>query len=382
MAKRIAIIGSTGSIGRQALDVIRSHPDQFQVEVLTAGNNVNLLIEQAKEFLPNAVAIANEHHWGKLSEGLKHLPVKVFSGSEAVADLSGFDTVDMSLVAVVGFAGLLPVLKAIKNNKHIALANKEALVVAGELVTRLAWEHKVSILPVDSEHSAIFQCLAGERLNKAERLVLTGSGGPFRGLSRKELLHVTPLQALQHPTWQMGDKITIDSASLMNKGLEMIEAHWLFSIPPEKIEVVIHPQSIIHSMVEFCDGSVKAQMGIPDMRLPIQYALGYPFRLLSDFKRFDFSRYTELTFSPPDTKNFRNLALAYEAITRGGNCPCVLNAANEVAVEAFLAEKISFDAMPDLISKCIEKISYIANPSLDDYQLIDSETRHLAVSLL
>ncbi len=382
MPKRIAIIGSTGSIGCQALDVIRSHPDQFQVEVLTAGNNVSLLIEQVKEFLPNAVAIANESQWDVLREALKHLPVKTFSGSDAVADLAGFDTIDMTLVAVVGFAGLLPTLKAIRSKKHIALANKEALVVAGELVTRLAWEHNVSILPVDSEHSAIFQCLAGERLNKPERLILTGSGGPFRGFSRHELSHVTPFQALQHPTWRMGDKITIDSASLMNKGLEMIEAHWLFSIPPEKIEVVIHPQSIIHSMVEFCDGSMKAQMGIPDMRLPIQYALGYPFRLLSDFKRFDFSHYTELTFSPPDTKNFRNLALAYEAIAKGGNCPCVLNAANEVSVGAFLAGKISFDAMPDLISKCIEKISYVANPSADDYQLIDSETRRLAVSLI
>jgi len=370
MAKRIAIIGSTGSIGCQALDVIRSHADQFQVEVLTAGNNVNLLIEQATEFLPNAVAIANEHHWERLREALKHLPVKVFSGNEAVADLAAFDTVDLSLVAIVGFAGLMPTLKAIRNSKHVALANKEALVVAGELVTRLAWEHKVSVLPVDSEHSAIFQCLAGERLNKPERLILTGSGGPFRGMSREELRHVNPSQALQHPTWRM------------NKGLEMIEAHWLFSVPPGKIEVVIHPQSIIHSMVEFCDGSVKAQMGIPDMRLPIQYALGYPFRLSSDFKRFDFSKFSELTFSPPDTENFRNLALAYEAIARGGNCPCVLNAANEVAVAAFLAGRISFDAMPDLINKCIRKISYVSNPSVEDYQLIDSETRQLATSLL
>lgn len=382
MLKRIAILGSTGSIGRQALEVVKTHPGEFQVEVLTAGNNVDLLIEQALFFKPNVVVIGNETHWNKLREALAHLPIKAFAGEMAVADVATFDSVDMVLVALVGFSGLFPTLKAIESGKHIALANKETLVVAGELVTRLAWQQKVSILPVDSEHSAIFQCLAGERLNKPERLILTGSGGPFLGMKKHELTNVTPLQALQHPTWNMGNKISVDSASLMNKGLEMIEAHWLFSVPPGKIEVVIHPQSIIHSMVEFTDGSIKAQMGLPDMRLPIQYALSYPFRLPSDFKRFDFTKHTALTFSPPDNENFRNLALAFEAIHKGGNCPCVLNAANEIAVESFLAGKIGFLSIPDMIINCMQKVSFISQPSAQDLKASDAETRRLALTML
>lgn len=381
MVKRIAILGSTGSIGRQALDVVRAHPEEFQVEVLTAGNNVELLIAQALFFRPNAVVISNEMHWDRLREALAHTQVKAFAGEMAVADVATFDTVDMVLVALVGFSGLFPTLKAIESGKHIALANKESLVVAGELVTRLAWQHNVSILPVDSEHSAIFQCLAGERLNKPERLILTGSGGPFRGMTNQELQNVTPEQALRHPTWKMGNKISVDSASLMNKGLEMIEAHWLFSVPPEKIEVVIHPQSIIHSMVEFIDGSIKAQMGLPDMRLPIQFALSYPARLPSDFKRFDFTKHTELTFSAPDNENFRNLALAYEALYKGGNCPCVLNAANEIAVESFLAGKIAFQSIPDVVTGCMDKISFISQPSALDLKASDAETRQLALRM-
>lgn len=382
MKKRIAILGSTGSIGRQALDVIRSHPDHFQVEILTAGNNVVLLAEQAREFVPNTVVIGCEEHYPLLRDSLAGLPVKVFAGQRAISEVMSFDTVDMVLTAMVGFAGLDPTIEALRHGKHVALANKESLVVAGELVTRLAFEKKVNVLPVDSEHSAIFQCLAGERLNQPERLIITGSGGPFRGMNAGQLSHVTAAEALNHPTWRMGDKITIDSASLMNKGLEMIEAHWLFSMPPEKIEIVIHPQSIIHSMVEFTDGSVKAQMGLPDMRLPIQYALGYPFRLPSNFPRFDFTRNTSLTFEPPDMQNFRNLALAYEAVGRGGNAPCVLNAANEVAVDAFLKGKISFSAMPGLIEKCLSYVGFLPHPTAADYHQTDAETRKFALSLL
>lgn len=380
--KRLAILGSTGSIGQQALDVIRTFPDQFQAEVLTADTNVELLAAQAIEFLPNAVVIANEKYYPQLCSMLAKVPVKVFTGTSALVDVVAFDTVDMVLTAMVGFAGLKPTLSAIRNGKHVALANKETLVVAGDLVTRLAFQHQVNILPVDSEHSAIFQCLAGERLNKPRKLIITGSGGPFKGFTARQLESVTPEAALQHPTWKMGKKITIDSATLMNKGLEMIEAHWLFSMPPQQIEVLIHPQSVIHSMVEFADGSVKAQLGLPDMRLPIQYALSYPFRLESVAPRVDFSRLGQFSFQPPDTSVFRCLALAYEAIDRGGNMPCVLNAANEIAVQAFLNQQIGFTSIASIVEKCMSHISLLSNPGEDDYLLSDAETRKFAASLV
>ncbi|MDD2964465.1 MAG: 1-deoxy-D-xylulose-5-phosphate reductoisomerase [Bacteroidales bacterium] len=380
--KRLAILGSTGSIGQQALDVIRTFPDQFQAEVLTADTNVELLAAQAVEFLPNAVVIANEKYYPQLCSMLAKVPVKVFTGTSALVDVVAFDTVDMVLTAMVGFAGLKPTLSAIRNGKHVALANKETLVVAGDLVTRLAFQHQVNILPVDSEHSAIFQCLAGERLNKPRKLIITGSGGPFKGFTARQLESVTPEAALQHPTWKMGKKITIDSATLMNKGLEMIEAHWLFSMPPQQIMVLIHPQSVIHSMVEFADGSVKAQLGLPDMRLPIQYALSYPFRLESVAPRVDFSRLGQFSFQPPDTSVFRCLALAYEAIDRGGNMPCVLNAANEIAVQAFLNQQIGFTSIASIVEKCMSHISLLSNPGEDDYLLSDAETRKFAASLV
>lgn len=380
--KRLAILGSTGSIGQQALDVIRTFPDQFQAEVLTADTNIELLAAQAIEFLPNAVVIANEKYYPQLCSMLAKVPVKVFTGTSALVDVVAFDTVDMVLTAMVGFAGLKPTLSAIRNGKHVALANKETLVVAGDLVTRLAFQHQVNILPVDSEHSAIFQCLAGERLNKPRKLIITGSGGPFKGFTALQLESVTPEAALQHPTWKMGKKITIDSATLMNKGLEMIEAHWLFSMPPQQIEVLIHPQSVIHSMVEFADGSVKAQLGLPDMRLPIQYALSYPFRLESVAPRVDFSRLGQFSFQPPDTSVFRCLALAYEAIDRGGNMPCVLNAANEIAVQAFLNQQIGFTSIASIVEKCMSHISLLSNPGEDDYLLSDAETRKFAASLV
>jgi 1-deoxy-D-xylulose-5-phosphate reductoisomerase len=380
--KRLAILGSTGSIGQQALDVIRTFPDQFQAEVLTADTNIELLAAQAIEFLPNAVVIANEKYYPQLCSMLAKVPVKVFTGTSALVDVVAFDTVDMVLTAMVGFAGLKPTLSAIRNGKHVALANKETLVVAGDLVTRLAFQHQVNILPVDSEHSAIFQCLAGERLNKPRKLIITGSGGPFKGFTARQLESVTPEAALQHPTWKMGKKITIDSATLMNKGLEMIEAHWLFSMPPQQIEVLIHPQSVIHSMVEFADGSVKAQLGLPDMRLPIQYALSYPFRLESVAPRVDFSRLGQFSFQPPDTSVFRCLALAYEAIDRGGNMPCVLNAANEIAVQAFLNQQIGFTSIASIVEKCMSHISLLSNPGEDDYLLSDAETRKFAASLV
>lgn len=380
--KRLAILGSTGSIGQQALDVIRTFPDQFQAEVLTADTNIELLAAQAIEFLPNAVVIANEKYYPQLCSMLAKVPVKVFTGTSALVDVVAFDTVDMVLTAMVGFAGLKPTLSAIRNGKHVALANKETLVVAGDLVTRLAFQHQVNILPVDSEHSAIFQCLAGERLNKPRKLIITGSGGPFKGFTARQLESVTPEAALQHPTWKMGKKITIDSATLMNKGLEMIEAHWLFSMPPQQIEVLIHPQSVIHSMVEFADGSVKAQLGLPDMRLPIQYALSYPFRLESVAPRVDFSRLGQFSFQPPDTSVFRCLALAYEAIDRGGNMPCVLNAANEIAVQAFLNQQIGYTSIASIVEKCMSHISLLSNPGEDDYLLSDAETRKFAASLV
>lgn len=380
--KRIAILGSTGSIGTQALEVIASHPEKFEVEVLTAQNNADLLIEQAKKFKPNAVVIVNEDHYPLVKEALVPLDIKVFAGESALASVVQMDSIDLVVTALVGYAGLKPTLKAIESGKSIALANKETLVVAGELVTQLARAKGVNIYPVDSEHSAIFQCLVGEFDNPIEKIILTASGGPFRGKKREELANVTKAQALKHPNWTMGAKVTIDSASLMNKGLEVIEARWLFGLKPDQIEVIVHPQSIIHSLVQFQDSSIKAQLGLPDMRLPIQFALGYPERLKAEFPRFSFASYPSLTFEPPDTETFRNLALAFAAMERGGNMPCVLNAANEVAVEEFLKDKIGFLQMSEVVEQCLDKISYIAAPGLDDYVLTDQETRRKARALV
>lgn len=379
--KRIAILGSTGSIGTQALEVIASHPEKFEVEVLTAQNNADLLIEQAKKFKPNAVVIVNEDHYPLVKEALVPLDIKVFAGESALASVVQMDSIDLVVTALVGYAGLKPTLKAIESGKSIALANKETLVVAGELVTQLARAKGVNIYPVDSEHSAIFQCLVGEFDNPIEKIILTASGGPFRGKKREELANVTKAQALKHPNWTMGAKVTIDSASLMNKGLEVIEAKWLFGLKPDQIEVIVHPQSIIHSLVQFQDSSIKAQLGLPDMRLPIQFALGYPERLKAEFPRFSFASYPSLTFEPPDTETFRNLALAFAAMERGGNMPCVLNAANEVAVEEFLKDKIGFLQMSEVVEQCLDKISYIAAPGLDDYVQTDQETRRKAQAL-
>jgi len=380
--KNIAILGSTGSIGTQALEVIAAHPDAFQVEVLTAQNNAALLIEQAKKFNPNAVVIVNETHYQQVKEALIPLGVKVYAGENALASVVEMDTIDLVLTALVGYSGLRPTIHAIKAGKPIALANKETLVVAGDLITRLAREHAVNIYPVDSEHSAIFQCLVGEFHNKIEKIILTASGGPFRGKTKDELRSVTKAQALKHPNWTMGAKVTIDSASLMNKGLEVIEARWLFNLKPEQVEVVVHPQSIIHSLVQFEDGSMKAQMGLPDMRLPIQFAMTYPERLKSNFPRFDFANYPSLTFEKPDTETFRNLALAFEALHRAGNIPCVLNAANEVAVAEFLKDNIGFLEMSEVVEKCMTKMEYIANPTYEDYVMTDKETRIRAFELI
>lgn len=373
--RHIAIMGSTGSIGTQALQVIGNYPDKFSVEVLTANQNAELLIEQALRFKPNAVVIVNEKKYDQVQEALDPKDIKVYSGDSSLTDIVQMDTIDMVLTGIVGYAGLSSTLKAIEAGKTIALANKETLVVAGELVTKLASEKGVNILPVDSEHSAIFQCLVGEFHNPIEKIYLTASGGPFRGMTRDDLSSITKEQALDHPNWDMGDKITIDSATLMNKGLEMIEAKWLFGINPEQIEVVVHPQSIIHSIVQFEDGSMKAQMGLPDMRLPIQYALSYPDRLLTDYPRFDFMDYPSLTFEPADTKTFRNLAIANEALTKGGNMPCVVNAANEVAVDAFLKEKIGFLDISTIIQNCLEKMDFIKEPVYEDYVETDKVTR-------
>jgi len=347
--RKIAILGSTGSIGTQALDVIEAHSDLFQVEVLTAQNNADLLIEQAVKFKPNVVVIANNKLYDKVSSALDPLDIKVYSGENALGFVVESDSVDMVLTALVGYAGLLPTMRAINAKKHIALANKETLVVAGELITKLALENRVDILPVDSEHSAIFQCLVGEHVNQIEKIILTASGGPFRGKDLAFLSAVTKEQALMHPNWEMGAKITIDSASLMNKGLEVIEAKWLFDLKSEQIDVIVHPQSIIHSMVQFEDGSIKAQMGLPDMKLPIQYALGFPHRLKSDFPRFSFIDYPNLTFEKPDLETFRNLSFAFEALIKGGNMACILNAANEIAVDSFLKDKIGFLEMSDVL---------------------------------
>jgi len=378
MQKRIAILGSTGSIGTQALEVISAHPDKFEVEVLTAQNNVELLIEQSIRYKPNMVVIGKEDLYERVKSALESYPIKVYCGADAIAQVTTFDSVDMVLTAMVGFSGLKPTIEAIRAGKSIALANKETLVVAGELIMKEAEANRVSIIPVDSEHSAIYQCLAGEGNNPIEKIILTASGGPFREWGLKELEGVTPDQALRHPNWCMGPKITIDSATLMNKGLEVIEARWLFGVGADEIEVVVHPQSIIHSMVQFSDGSIKAQMGLPDMRLPIQYAFSYPHRFESDFERFDFLKHSSLTFEQPDTKIFRNLALSYEALRKGGNWPCILNAANEVAVEAFLKEKIGFLQIADVIESTLGKSTYIKAPQLEDYFNSDLQARRVA----
>ncbi len=380
--KRIAILGSTGSIGSQALEVISAHPDAFEVEILAAGNNAALLIRQSILYHPNAVVIGNEDHYEMVRSALENYPVKVYCGAEALSQVIGFDSVDMVLTAMVGFSGLRPTIEAIRAGKNIALANKETMVVAGEMIMKEAMQKQVNIIPVDSEHSAIFQCLTGEPAYSVEKLILTASGGPFRGMARESLERVTPEEALCHPNWCMGPKITIDSATLMNKGLEVIEARWLFGCRPEQIEVVVHPQSIIHSMVQFTDGSVKAQMGLPDMRLPIQYAFTYPARLKSDFKRLSFSEFPQLNFELPDTKNFRNLALSFEVLNKGGNWPCILNAANEVAVDAFLERRIGFMDIPDLIERTLGRSSFIKNPDLEDYFETDLEARRVAHELI
>jgi 1-deoxy-D-xylulose-5-phosphate reductoisomerase len=380
--KRIAILGSTGSIGRQALEVITQHSDKFEVEVLTGQNNVALLVEQARQFKPNAVVISNEEHYVALKEGLAGEDIKVFAGDNALASIVEMSTIDLVLTALVGYSGLRPTIRAIEAGKPIALANKETLVVAGALVTQLAREHGVNIYPVDSEHSAIFQCLVGEFHNPIEKIILTASGGPFRGKKADDLINVSRKEALCHPNWSMGDKITIDSASLMNKGLEVIEARWLFGLKADQIEVVVHPQSIIHSMVQFRDGSIKAQLGLPDMRLPIQFALTYPDRLHSAFPRFDFAKYPSLTFESPDLETFRNLALAYDALKRGGNMPCVLNAANEVAVAEFLRDRIGFLEMSDLVEQCLDRMAFIENPTYQDYVDTDRETRAIATGYI
>jgi 1-deoxy-D-xylulose-5-phosphate reductoisomerase len=380
--KHIAILGSTGSIGTQALDVIAAHPEKFVVEVLTAQSNADLLIEQAKKFKPNAVVIGNEDYYMQVKEALIPLDIKVFAGESALASVVQMDTIDLVLTALVGYAGLKPTIKAIEAGKTIALANKETLVVAGELVTQLARSKGVNIYPVDSEHSAIFQCLVGEFDNPIEKIILTASGGPFRGKKKNDLKNITKAQALKHPNWVMGAKVTIDSASLMNKGLEVIEAKWLFGLRPEQIEVVVHPQSIVHSLVQFHDSSIKAQIGLPDMRLPIQYALGYPERLNSDFPRFNFASYPALTFEPPDTETFRNLALAFKAMERGGNMPCVLNAANEIAVAEFLKDRIGFLQMSDVVEQCLATMNFVSKPSLEDYVETDKGTRRVASNFI
>ena len=380
--KHIAILGSTGSIGTQTLKVIEAHPDRFVVEILTANNNAKLLIKQAKKYKPNIVVIANKEKYQEVNEVLFDLGIKVFAGERSLEDVVDNDNIDIVLTALVGYSGLKPTIKAIKCGKNIALANKETLVVAGELITKLCHQYDVQIFPVDSEHSAIFQCLVGENSNPIEKIYLTASGGPFRGKSRKDLINVTKKEALKHPNWEMGAKITIDSASMMNKGLEVIEAKWLFDLKKEQIEVVVHPQSIIHSAVQYTDGSVIAQLGVPDMKLPIQYALGFPERIENTFKRFSFFDYPELTFEKPDLENFKNLKLAFSAMNKGGNMPCILNAANEIMVDAFLKDKVSFLSMSDTIENCMENITFVKNPSIEDYIKTDLETRILATELI
>ena len=371
----VAILGSTGSIGTQTLDVIDRHSELFEVYALTAHSNIDLLVEQAKRYLPEVVAIADERHYKTLREALDGLPVKVFAGADSICQIAAMSPIDTVVTAMVGYSGLLPTVKAIEAGKKIALANKETLVVAGELVTDLALRNRVDIIPIDSEHSAIFQCLVGENENCVEKLILTASGGAFRDTPKDDLRLATAADALRHPTWKMGAKITIDSATMMNKGFEVIEARWLFDIPIDKIEVIIHPQSIVHSMVQFCDGSIKAQLGQPDMRHPIQYALTFPDRLNAQVERANLADIHQLTFERPDYEKFRNLRLAYDALRRGGNIPCILNAANEVAVDAFLKGKIGFFAMSDIIEQTISETAFISSPTLDDYIATDREAR-------
>ncbi len=377
--KKLAILGSTGSIGTQALEVVSEQPDAFEVEVLTAHSNANLLIEQAQKYKPNAVVIGDESQYERVNDSLFDLGIKTYAGKEALNDVVQMESVDLVLTALVGYSGLAPTLSAIEAGKPIALANKETLVVAGELVTKKAAEKGVPLLPVDSEHSAIFQCLVGEFHNPIEKIVLTASGGPFRGKSKEELMNVTKAQALKHPNWEMGAKITIDSASLMNKGLEVIEAKWLFGLRPDQIEVIVHAQSIIHSIVQFEDGSMKAQMGLPDMKLPIQYAMGYPMRIANTFPRFNFLDYPNLTFEQADRSTFRNLDLAFEAMNRAGNAACVLNAANEVAVAAFLKDQAGFLEMSDILEHTLAKTAFIKTPSYTDYVESDAEARRIAL---
>ena len=382
MKKRIAILGSTGSIGTQALEVIEEHNDIYEAYVLTANNQVEKLIEQARRYQPEAVVIANEQHYNKLKEALTDLPIKVYAGMKALEEVVQDEQVDMVLTALVGFSGLRPTISAIRAKKPIALANKETMVVAGELVNELCDENRVPLLPVDSEHSAIFQSLQGNEYNRIEKILLTASGGPFRTFTHEQLKTVTKEQALKHPNWSMGAKITIDSASMMNKGFEVMEARWLFRVKPEQIEVLVHPQSIIHSAVQYEDGAIMAQLGMPDMRVPIQYAFSYPLRLKSSFPRIDFNQYAQLTFEKPDTEKFRNLALAYEAIRRGGNMPCIVNAANEIVNAGFLRDQISFLGMSEVIEKTMEQTSFIAKPTLEDYLVTDNEARKIASELM
>lgn len=380
--KQIAILGSTGSIGTQALEVISENDSLFEVYALTANNQVDLLIEQARKFQPEMVTIANEAHYLKLKEALADLPIKVFAGNDSIAQVAEMQPVDIVLTAMVGYSGLKPTINAIKAGKKIALANKETLVVAGELICNLVEKHNSAILPVDSEHSAIFQCLAGEGNNPIEKIILTASGGPFRTKSLAELEHVTSAQALKHPNWDMGAKITIDSASMMNKGFEIIEAKWLFGVSPEQIDVVVHPQSIIHSMVQFADGSIKAQLGLPDMKLPIQYAFTYPDRVKTKFPRLDFNICSQFTFEQPDMERFRNLAFAYYAMERGGNMPCILNAANEIVVAEFLKDKIGFMQMSDIIENIMAKAEFVAKPAYEDYVMTDAMVRIMTKELI
>ena len=379
--RQLAILGSTGSIGTQALEVVSEHSDLFEVYALTANNQVDLLINQARKYMPEVVVIANERKYPELKEALEDLPIKVWAGADAIAQMVQSEQIDMVLTAMVGYSGLRPTISAIKAGKAIALANKETLVVAGELIMKLAAEHKVPILPVDSEHSAIFQCLTGAYDNPIEKILLTASGGPFRQKTLEELATVTKAQALRHPNWTMGAKITIDSASMMNKGFEMIEAKWLFDVTPDQVQVVVHPQSVIHSMVQFEDGAVIAQLGIPDMKLPIAYAFSFPTRMRSMAPRLDFNQYSTLTFEEPDMERFRNLAFAFEAARQGGNIPCILNAANEVVVAAFLQDRIGFLQMSDVIEQTMRKASFIVNPSYEDYVATDTEARRLAAEL-
>jgi len=380
--KHVAILGSTGSIGTQALDVIDANNDLFEVEVLTANSNSDLLIQQALKFKPNAVVIADESKYLTVKDALTSSDIKVYAGVESLSQVVEMDTIDVVLTALVGYSGLKPTINAIKARKNIALANKETLVVAGSLITELAKENGVNIYPVDSEHSAIFQCLVGEFHNPIEKIYLTASGGPFRGWKKDRLMDVSKQQALKHPNWDMGAKITIDSASLMNKGLEVIEAKWLFGLKEEQIDVIVHPQSIIHSIVQFEDGSMKAQMGLPDMKLPIQYALGYPQRIKSSFPSLEFMEYNSLTFEKPDLETFRNLSLAYKAMSKGGNMACVLNAANEVVVDAFLKDKIGFLEMSDVIESCMEKSTFVAHPTYDDFVSTNEQSRTLANEII